>query len=72
MPVLRKNKKSGFTIINNIAVNDPKLSGKALGYLVRLASKPDDWDFSINGLASEYADGRDCIQSALQELEDNG
>lgn len=72
MPRLRKNKPSGFTIINNTAINDPNLSGKALGYLVRLASKPENWNFSVRGLAAEYSDGRESIQNALNELEDHG
>lgn len=72
MPVLRKNKPSGFTIINNTAINDSTLSGKALGYLVRLASKPENWNFSVRGLAAEYSDGRESIQNALNELEDHG
>ena len=64
MPVLRKNKKSGFTIINNIAVNDPRLSGKALGYLVRLASKPDDWETNYSNYYRKIRDRYESISGS--------
>lgn len=35
-------------------------------------SKPDNWDFSLNGLKSQLKEGRDSISGALKELEKYG
>ena len=40
--------------------------------LAIMVSVPDDWDFTVSGLASICGAGRDAVRSALRELEKNG
>lgn len=48
------------------------MSLKAKGLLSLMLSLPDDWDYSISGLATLSKDGKDSIMSALAELEKFG
>ncbi len=61
-----------FTILDNAALRDSKLSLKARGLLCTCMSLPPDWSFSIRGLASLCREGRDAIATALNELEAAG
>lgn len=71
MAFLRNPKKNNFTIIDNFAIKDDRLSLKALGLLVKLLSFPDNWEFSENGLIELFKkDGQSSIRSGLKELED--
>lgn len=37
-----------------------------------MMSYPDDWEYSVRGLAADIGCGRDKVRSALQNLEDSG
>lgn len=70
MAFLRNPKKNNFTVIDNVAIKDERLSLKALGLLVKLLSFPDNWEFSENGLIELFKkDGQSSIRSGLKELE---
>lgn len=64
--------KHGFTIINNDAINDSKLSWRAKGILVYMRSRPDDWRFYSSEVAKHSTDGIKSLLSGLKELEDCG
>lgn len=64
--------KHGFTIINNDAINDSKLSWRAKGILVYMRSRPDDWQFYSSEVAKHSTDGIKSLLSGLKELEDCG
>ena len=72
MSVFRINKTSNFTVMSNYHFKEKKMSLKAKGLLSLMLSLPDDWDFSISGLATLSKDGKDSIMSALSELEKFG
>lgn len=72
MAIVRSFKNKNYTTMCNHHLNDNELSLKAKGLLSFMLSKPDTWDFSINGLKSQLKEGRDGIRSALTELEQNG
>ena len=72
MAVLRKEKKSDFTVIDNGIFRDTTLSMKAKGLLCQMLSLPDNWDYSIAGLATLVADGESAVRSALKELKEAG
>lgn len=72
MAVLRKEKKNNFTVIDNGIFKDRELSLKAKGLLCLMLSVPDNWTFSISGLAQCCKDGKDSVASALKELEQAG
>ena len=72
MAVLRKEKKSDFTVIDNGIFRDKTLSMKAKGLLCQMLSLPDNWDYSIAGLTTLVNDGESAVRSALKELKEAG
>ena len=72
MAVFRVNKTRDYTVLSNYHFKDTRLSYKAKGLLSLMLSLPEDWDYSIDGLVSLSADGRDSIISGLKELEKFG
>lgn len=69
MAVMRVHKNANYTIMSNHHFKEKKMSLKAKGLLSLMLSLPDDWDYSINGLATLSKDGKDSVMSALKELE---
>lgn len=59
-----------FTQTPNEILNLPGLSLKEKGLWTFINSKPDGWDFSIKGIASQNKDGRDSVSSGIQILEE--
>lgn len=72
MSVFRINKTQNYTVMSNHHFKEKKMSLKAKGLLSLMLSLPDDWDYSISGLATLSKDGKDSIMSALGELEKFG
>lgn len=72
MSVFRINKTANYTVMSNHHFKEKKMSLKAKGLLSLMLSLPDDWDYSISGLATLSKDGKDSIMSALAELEKFG
>ena len=71
MAVLRKHKVSNYTVIDNNIFKNRDLSLKAKGLLCLMLSLPDDWDYTLAGLATLSSDGIDSTRSALNELEEH-
>ena len=59
-------------MMSNHHLRNKKLSLKAVGLMSKILSLPDEWDYSLKGLAKLNADGIDGVRSAVQELEDAG
>jgi len=57
-----------FSVIDNSVLNNINLSLKAKGLYAFLCSKPNDWDFSYNGLSHQLKEGEKAIRSAVKEL----
>lgn len=72
MSIMRVHKTNNFTVMSNYHFKEKKMSLKAKGLLSLMLSLPDDWDYSISGLASLSKDGKDSVMSALGELEKFG
>ena len=70
MAKIIKRNNSGFTMLPTELVK--KGSFKAVGLWAFLAQLPDDWDFSVQGLAKIRQEGKDAIRTALRELEELG
>lgn len=72
MSVLRKEKKSDFTVIDNGIFKNRNLSLKAKGLICLLLSLPDGWEYSVKGLQALSSDKYSAITSGLKELEEAG
>lgn len=70
--IVRVNKTTNYTVIGNNIFKDKNLSLKARGLLTTILSLPDNWKYSIEGLASLCADGRASVTSAINELIEAG
>lgn len=69
MSIIRSPRKDrGFTIVSNAVAQDARLSMRALGLLVRLLSRPDNWETNSTTLAAEFGVGREQTQGVLREL----
>lgn len=63
---------AGYTVMSNHHLRDKRLSLKAKGLLSVILSLPEDWDYTIAGLAAITDTGKDAISAALKELEKAG
>lgn len=72
MSVVRVHKDANFTVMSNYHFKEKKMSLKSKGLLSLMLSLPDDWDYSVAGLATLSKDGKDSVMSALGELEKFG
>ena len=71
---MNRTKKSEvpFAQIANIVLNDPNLTFKAKGIYAYMISKPDNWNFTIQSIASQVKDGKASIQAGIKELKESG
>lgn len=65
-------RRRGFTVLPNQLLRDRSLTLAAKGLFAMMASYPEDWEYSVRGLAADVGCGRDMIRSALQNLEKSG
>lgn len=72
MAVYKRHLNKDYTIMSNHHLRNKDLSLKAKGLLGMMLGLPDDWDYSVNGLAAICKEGRRAIDSALKELKDCG
>ena len=72
MPFFRVNKTKDYTIMANHHLKNRDLSLKAKGLLSVMLSLPEDWHFTVHGLASICKEGRDSISGAVRELDEAG
>lgn len=72
MAVMRVHKNANYTTMSNYHFKEREMSLKAKGLLSLMLSLPDNWDYSIKGLATLSKDGKDSVMSALKELEQFG
>lgn len=70
MAIKRLKSNNNYTIINNTAFRDERLSAKAKGLLAYMLTMPDDWTFYETELTNHFKDGRDGLRSGLKELQD--
>ena len=58
--------------MSNHHLRNKNLSLKAKGLLSQMLSLPDDWDYTLKGLAAINKESVDAIRTAIWELEDAG
>lgn len=72
MTTIRVAVRHRYAAVDRRTVNDSALSFRARGLLVWLLDKPDDWETSVERLASQTTEGEFAITSACRELERAG
>ena len=72
MSVFRVEKNKGYTVMSNHHLCNRTLSLKAKGLLSQMLSLPDDWDYTLQGLAQINKESIDAIREAVRELERAG
>jgi len=72
MAVFRVEKNSGYTVMSNHHLRNWALSLKAKGLLSQMLSLPEDWDYTLQGLARINRESIDAIRQAIRELEQAG
>ena len=72
MAVFRVEKSSDYTVMSNHHLRNHALSLKAKGLLSQMLSLPEEWDYTLAGLAEINKESKDAIRSAVEELEQAG
>ena len=72
MSVFRIEKNRNYTVMSNHHLRNKNLSLKAKGLLSQMLSLPDDWDYTLKGLARINKEKIDAIRTAVLELEEAG
>jgi hypothetical protein len=72
MAVFRVNRNKNYTHMANYHFREKKMSLKAKGLLSLMLSLPEEWDYSVRGLAALSKDGKDSVMNTLTELESFG
>ena len=72
MAVFRIEKTRDYTVMSNYHLRDMSLSLKAKGLLSLMLSLPENWDYTMKGLARICKDGIDSISGGIRELEAHG
>lgn len=69
---VRFRRKKAFATLYREVAQDSRLSLEARGLLILMASLPEDWEYSVAGLAKKAGCGKDKLRRILGELEDVG
>ena len=72
MSVFRVEKNKGYTVMSNYHLRNHTLSLKAKGLLSQMLSLPEDWDYTLQGLAQINKESINAIREAVRELERAG
>lgn len=70
--IYRTKKEGNFIQVDKALMQDLRLSAKARCIMAIIIGFPDNWDFSLAGLAKVSGEGIYSIRSAMTELEKNG
>ena len=72
MGVFRVEKNKNYTVMSNTHLRDKDLSLKAKGLLSLMLSLPDDWDYTLRGLAAINKESINTISAIVNELIEHG
>ena len=70
--VFRVVKTKNYTMMSNQHLKDKRLTLKAKGLMSVMLSLPENWDYTLRGLAAISKEGVDAISEAVKELERSG
>lgn len=72
MATFRVKKNHNYTVMSNYHLQDNNLSLKAKGLMSVMLSLPDNWEYSISGLAGLCKEKECAIKTVLDELKKYG
>lgn len=72
MSIIRVQKTKDYTVMSNAHLRDKRLSLKSKGLMSQMLSLPEDWDYSVAGLAAINIESVGTIKTALNELKTAG
>ena len=72
MAVFRVERTKDYTVMSNHHLKNKNLSLKAKGLLSQMLSLPEEWDYSLKGLAKINKESVDAVRTAVLELESTG
>ena len=67
-----KKKESSFTQVSNSFLRDGNISFKAKGLFCYMFSMSENWNFTLQSIATQQKDGLDSVKSAMDELKQYG
>ncbi len=68
----RDGHHSNYTCISNAILRDERLSFEVMAFMVKILSLPDDWSFSVKGIAKVCKVGERTVYRYFKELEECG
>ena len=68
----RSGRKKGFVVLYREAAQDARLSLEARGLFALMVSLPEDWEYTVSGLAVKAGCGKDKVRRLLRELQTVG
>lgn len=68
----KSGRKKGFVVLYREAAQDDRLTLEARGLFALMVSLPDNWEYTVSGLAVKAGCGRDKIRRLLRELQTVG
>ena len=66
---IRSGRKKGFGVLFRSAAQDGRLSLEARGLFALMVSLPEDWEYTVSGLAVKAGCGREKVRRLLKELQ---
>lgn len=66
--IIRNGSRKRYIVIDHETADDPRLSARALGFLVYILGKPNNWEVRADELAKRFGCGRDYVYATLTEL----
>ncbi|NBI08627.1 hypothetical protein D1641_01155 [Colidextribacter sp. OB.20] len=65
----RSGRKKGFIVLYREAAQDDRLTLEARGLFALMVSLPDNWEYTVSGLAVKAGCGKDKVRRLLGELQ---
>ena len=69
---VRSGRKKGYVVLFREVAQDDRLSLEARGLFALIVSLPDDWEYTVSGLAVKAGCGREKVRRLLKELQTVG
>lgn len=70
--IIRVQKDYGYTVMSNHHLQHKELTLKAKGLLSVILSLPENWDYTLEGLAAICKEGYATIKNTIDELKEFG